>query len=154
MIDSTRKPKVLLVSFGGTISMERDPHTGRSIPSRSASDLLTQTSLAEHVEVRCVDASVALRIIRQPADLLGVARFLQHHMQDDIDGVVVTHGTDALEEVAYFIDEMFLPRLPIVFTGAMRPGWAVDYDGVRNLENAIRIASVAAAEYGVLVTLH
>lgn len=149
----TRKPRVLLVSFGGTISMERDPQTGRSLPRRSASELLAQTSVADHIEVCCIDAPASLRMMRHPADLLAAARFLQHHIRDDIEGVVVAHGTDALEEVAYFMDEIFLPRIPFVFTGAMRPAWALDYDGVRNLENAIRIASIATAEYGVLVTM-
>ena len=154
MTQSARKPHVLLVSFGGTISMEREPHTGRSIPSRSASALMEQTSLAASVEVQCVDAPASLRTIRRSTDLLAVAHFLQPHVRDELDGVVITHGTDALEEVVYFIDEVFSPRVPIVCTGSMRPGWAVDYDGMRNLENALRLASVMAAEYGVLVTMY
>lgn len=153
MTTLTRKPRLLLVSFGGTISMGRDPLTGRSIPNRSASELLAHTSFADRGEFHCVDAPASLSIMRRPADLLAAARFLQHHMQDDIEGVVIAHGTDALEEVAYFMDEIFLPRIPLVFTGAMRPAWALDYDGVRNLENAIRLTSAATAEYGVLVTM-
>jgi L-asparaginase len=153
MVESARKQKLLLVAAGGTISMEKDPHTGRSAPRLSAAELRRRALIEPHVEVRCLDAPMSLRTIRRPADLLAAARFLQQHLQEDIDGVVVTHGTDALEEVAYFFDEIFPPRVPIVFTGAMRPGWASDYDGVCNLENALRIASVATAEYGVLVTM-
>jgi L-asparaginase len=154
MVEPARKRKLLLVAAGGTISMEKDPPTGRSVPRRSAAELIRQTSLADSREVCCIDVPVSLRTIRQTADLLALAGFLQRRLQEDIDGVVVTHGTDTLEEVAYFFDEIFSPRVPIVFTGAMRPGWASDYDGIRNLENALRIASVGTAEYGVLVTLH
>jgi L-asparaginase len=154
MVEPARKRKLLLVATGGTISMEKDPHTGRSVPRRSAAELIRQTSLADSHEVHCIDAPESLQMVRQTADLLAVAGVLQLHLQEDVEGVVVTHGTDTLEEVAYFFDEIFSPRVPIVFTGAMRPGWAAEYDGIRNLENAMRIASVAAAEYGVLVTLH
>lgn len=154
MIEPLQKRKLLLVAIGGTISMEKDPHTGRSVPRLSAAELLGQTSLADLGGVRCLDAPLALRTIRQTADLLAVARFLQQHLREDVEGVVIIQGTDTLEEIAYFFDEVFSLRIPLVFTGAMRPSWAPDYDGVRNLENAIRIASIGAAEYGVLVTMH
>ena len=134
--------------------MTRDLETARSVPRLSAAELLGKTSCSKQFEVRCVDAPASLSVIQQPADLLAVARFLHSHIRNDIDGVVVTHGTDALEEVAYFVDEVLMAPVPIVFTGSMRPSWATDYDGVRNLENALRLASVAAAEHGVLVTMH
>jgi L-asparaginase len=69
-------------------------------------------------------------------------------------GIVVTHGTDALEEVAYFVDEVVGAPMSIVFTGAMRPSWADGYDGLRNLENGLRVAARVPAEYGTLVTMH
>jgi L-asparaginase len=134
--------------------MEKDPLTGRNAPSLSAAELIGRASVEPQVEIHCIDAPMSLRTVRRPADLLAAARFLRQCIQEDTDGVVVTHGTDTLEEVAYFFDEIFSPRVPIVFTGAMRPGWASEYDGSRNLENALRVASVAAAEYGVLVTMH
>jgi L-asparaginase len=97
---------------------------------------------------------MSIRTICQPSDLLALARFLQQEMRDDVDGMVVTHGTDTLEEVVYFIDEVFFPQRPIVFTGAMRPAWAADYDGARNLEDAIHVASQAPGAYGALVTMN
>jgi L-asparaginase len=83
-----------------------------------------------------------------------LAHCLEQEIQGDVDGVVVTHGTDTLEEAAYFIDEVFPPRIPIVVTGAMRPAWTSDYDGSRNLENALLIASAVSGAYGVLVTMN
>ncbi len=151
---SPRKPQILLFSVGGTVSMTRDARSGRSVPTLTATELLAKTVTERVAEVRCVDAPEAVRTVRQPADLPALARRLQQEIQDDVDGVVVTHGTDTLEEVAYFIDEVFFPRIPIVFTGAMRPAWAADYDGVLNLENAIRVASEASGVYGVLVVMN
>lgn len=149
-----RKPRLVLVSLGGTISMTREPQTGRSVPTLTAAELLARTTAAGCADVRCVDAPESIRIIRQPNDLLTVARYLQQEMRDDLDGLVVTQGTDTLEEVVYFIDEVIPPRIPIVFTGAMRPSWAVDYDGVRNLEDAIRVASQVSGAYDTLVTMN
>src|SRR5882672_10311361 len=148
------KPRILLFSVGGTISMTREARTGRSVPTLTAAKLLAKTTMDEFAEVRCVDAPEAVWTIRRPADLLALAHCLQQEIQGDVDGVVVTHGTDTLEEVAYFLDEVFPPRMSIVFTGAMRPAWATDYDGVRNLENAIRVASEVVAKYGVLVAMN
>src|SRR5260221_8218717 len=99
------KPKILLFSVGGTISMTRDLPTGRSVPTLTAAELLAQTTSARLADIRCVDAPESLRTMRRPADLLALAHCLQQEIQDDVDGVVITHGTDTLEEVAYFIDE-------------------------------------------------
>lgn len=145
-----RKPPVLLLATGGTISMLKDPQTGRSVTARSAADLLALTSLAPAVEVRPLDFPLQYR---QPADLLALARCIQQETRSDLGGVVVTHGTDTMEEVAFLVDEVIPPSVPIVFTGAMRPGWAVGFDGARNLENALRIVKAAPAGYGALVTM-
>ena len=82
-----------------------------------------------------------------------MARSIQQSAETS-DGVVVTHGTDTVEEVAYFVDETVRVTVPIVFTGAMRPSWASGYDGSRNLENALRVAATVSPDYGTLVTMH
>lgn len=154
MVERDKKPTILLIATGGTISMDRDAHTGRSVPAHTATDLLAQTPLAQGIEVRPID------LIEQPVPgrglehLLTLACCIQREIQSGLDGIVVTHGTDTLEEVAYFIDEVTSPTLPIVFTGAMRPGWATGYDGSRNLQNALHVAQGMPAEYGVLVTMN
>ena len=75
--------------------------------------------------------------------------------QADVDGVVVTHGTDTLEETAYFLNLVIHTDKPIVVVGSMRPGTALSADGALNLLNAVSVAaSKDAAGKGVLVTMN
>lgn len=76
-------------------------------------------------------------------------------MQDSTcDGIIVTHGTDTLEETAFLLDQTLPATKPLVFVGAMLPSDAVGYDGLRNFANAARVASSPdAAGRGVLVAM-
>lgn len=75
--------------------------------------------------------------------------------QADVDGIVITHGTDTLEETAYFLNLVVHTRKPIVVVGSMRPGTALSADGALNLLNAVTVAaSKDAAGKGVLVTMN
>lgn len=70
-------------------------------------------------------------------------------------GVVITHGTDTLEETAYFLDTMEVPHIPIVLTGAMRSSNELGSDGVYNYLSALRVASDdKASDKGVLVVMN
>ncbi|MCB2089734.1 MAG: asparaginase [Sphingomonadaceae bacterium] len=73
---------------------------------------------------------------------------------DACDGVIITHGTDTLEETAFLLDLTLPSNKPVVVVGAMRPADAVGYDGLRNFANAVGVASNAdAAGRGVLVVM-
>ena len=75
--------------------------------------------------------------------------------QGDVDGVVITHGTDTLEETAYFLNLVVRTEKPIVLVGSMRPGTAMSADGMLNLYNAVSVAaSKDARGKGVLVTMN
>jgi L-asparaginase len=75
--------------------------------------------------------------------------------QDDVDGIVVTHGTDTIEETSYFLDLTVKSKKPVVIVGAMRPSTAISADGPINLYNAVLIAgSKDAVGRGVLVCLN
>src|SRR6266403_3948274 len=75
--------------------------------------------------------------------------------QGDVDGIVITHGTDTIEETAYFLNLVVKSRKPVVIVGAMRPSTAISADGPINLYNAVILAgSKAAVGKGVLVSLN
>ena len=73
----------------------------------------------------------------------------------DVDGVVVTHGTDTLEEAAFFLDLVSKPKKPVVMTAAMRPSTALSADGPINLFQAVlATTSPQLQSHGLLVVMH
>ena len=69
-----------------------------------------------------------------------IARLVHHLARPDVSGVVITHGTDTLEETAYFVHAVLKPVKPVVFTSAMRPASALVPDGPQNLQDAVVVA--------------
>src|SRR5262245_50986230 len=124
MPSSHPMPVLLLVTTGGTISMVRDTEQGKSIPTLTGAALLARSAFASTLIVRVIDLAWETDMA---SHLLSLAQCLHKEAGGHADGIVITHGTDTLEEVAYGIDEMVSALVPIVFTGAMRPSWTVDY---------------------------
>ena len=82
-----------------------------------------------------------------------LARRVDHHLRrSDVRGIVITHGTDTLEETAYFLQRVLAPAKPAVFAAAMRPASSLRSDGPQNLLDAVRVASEPGA-CGVLAVL-
>ncbi|MDR7148590.1 L-asparaginase [Hydrogenophaga palleronii] len=79
-----------------------------------------------------------------------VERIAHHLARPDVVGVVVTHGTDTIEETAYLLQSVLKPRKPVVLTCAMRPATALAPDGPQNLNDAVLLARCAGAQ-GVVV---
>jgi L-asparaginase len=82
-----------------------------------------------------------------------LAQAVQAHLgRADVAGIVITHGTDTLEETAYFLHRVLAPARPVVLVGAMRPASALQADGPQNLLDALRVARTPQAR-GVLAVL-
>jgi L-asparaginase len=82
------------------------------------------------------------------------ARVVELLAREDVEGVVLTHGTDTLEETAYLMARSVAPGTPVVFTGAMRSGSDLGWDGPANLIDAVRVAAAPdAGAYGTLLVI-
>ena len=98
------------------------------------------------IDSKDITAAEQLRLAGRVRELL---------LKGDVDGIVVTHGTDTMEESAYLLDLLHFADKPVVFTGAMRPATALSADGPLNLLDAVRVAASAQArDRGVLVVLN
>lgn len=151
-------PQVVVFGLGGTISMAATAEGGGVVPDRSPQQLLAAAPgvAAAGVEVR------AEELVRQPgasvrlADVYGVAAAARARLAaGGVDGIVVTQGTDTIEESAYLLDLLHDHPAPVVVTGAMRNPTMPGADGPANLLAAIQVAAAGAArELGVLVVFN
>lgn len=152
-----RLPRVVIVATGGTIASEGSTPTqvvGYSRPSLGADALLAAVPSIRGVAD--VDAEQLFQVLSghlTVAHWLELARRVNDLVaRDDVDGIVITHGTDALEETAYWLTLTVRSGKPVVLTGAMRPASALSADGPMNLYNAVALAASAeAAGMGALV---
>jgi len=144
-------PKVHLLGTGGTIAGGRGGSLG-------AGDLASLVSdLASVAEVSVEDFSNIGSSRMTPELQFRLAQRVRSLFQErpELTGIVITHGTDSLEETAFLLDLVVPPGKPVVFAAAQRPPRESDTDGPRNLLNAIRIAArPGMSGLGVLVTLN
>lgn len=146
------RKKILVLHTGGTISMQADDSgavvTSQDNPMNHVSNQL------EGVEVHALDFFNLPSPHIKPKHMLALYQKIKEEA-DHYDGFVITHGTDTLEETAYFLDTMEVPHKPIVLTGAMRSSNELGSDGVYNYLSALRVASDdKAADKGVLVVMN
>ncbi|WP_214810855.1 asparaginase [Exiguobacterium sp. s127] len=146
--------KLLLVHTGGTIAMAQN-HSGHVLPNDINpldASLPRATDIAD-ITTRHFANLPSPHIT--PDIMLRLAHFIKEELQAGYDGVVITHGTDTLEETAYFLQLTIGAPIPIVLTGAMRSSNEVGSDGEFNLITALRVAvSDAARGKGVLVVFN
>jgi L-asparaginase len=145
-----------IVFTGGTISMRQDPSIGGAIPTLSGRDILAATRGIEEVADFEVEEWGAYPGPHMTIERMWSLRnrIAEHLARPEVDGVVVTHGTDTLEESAYLNARTIGGDKPIVFTGAMRTASELGWDGPSNLIDAVRVAaSEESRGYGVMVTI-
>ena len=153
--DSTRR--VIIFSLGGTIaSLPTEDTSGGVVPSIEASALVRSVPGLESL------ARVESRTLRQMssanislADLVEVADAIHGAFASGVDGVVVTQGTDNIEETSFAIDLLVRDERPVVITGAMRNPSLVGADGPANIRAAVAVAvSPRARGMGTLVVMN
>lgn len=155
-------PTVALVTTGGTIGAAgRDrldlAFYGELDTQRATDELLAAIpEIGGVARVRPVSAISAPSHALQPGDLVALGRLVAELAADPaVAGVVVTHGTNTLEETAFFLALVTRTDKPVVVTGSMRPASGLSSDSPLNLYGAVRLAaSPAAAGRGVLVLLN
>ena len=138
---------VLILTTGGTIASLPDPDTGAKRPAVSGEELVAGIpGLAEVADLRVEEVAAESSWNLTPAHMLWVARRASEALAEtDVDGVVVTHGTDTLEETAFLTDLTLQADRPVVVVGAMRSPDEPSADGPRNLINAVRVAAAPEA---------
>lgn len=144
--------KILVLHTGGTISMQADA-TGAVVTSPE-NPMNHVSNPLEGIEVHALDFLNLPSPHIKPKHMLALYHKIKEEA-DNYDGVVITHGTDTLEETAYFLDTMEIPHMPIALTGAMRSSNELGSDGVYNYLSALRVAcDDKSADKGVLVVMN
>lgn len=149
--------KVAVVFNGGTISMTVDPRIQAAVPTLSGEEIMSMvTGIERYAQIESYNFSNLPGPHVTPEKMLELSKYIQEILiREDIFGVVVTHGTDSLEETAYLLDLTINIEKPIVVTGSMRNSSELGYDGPANLSASICTAiSEHAKNKGVLVCLN
>ena len=148
---------VVLIATGGTIAMKVDPEYNAPRPVFGGDDLLAlrpDISSLAHLEVR--------NLFNLPSEHMGPEQWVrlqravsEELARDEVAGVIISHGTDTMEETAWFLDLTLNSSRPVVMVGAQRNASEADFDGPRNLFNAVRIClSPEAENKGVVICLN
>ncbi len=142
---SASNPHIVILTTGGTIAMQHDAQAGGAVPTLGAADFVAAlpTGLPELRTEEVVNLPSShftletLETIRERVAALAV--------EPGVGGIVVTHGTDTLEETAYLLHLTVPGEKPIVLTGAMRTVSDAGYEGYANLLAAVRVAAAPQA---------
>ncbi|MGE5797471.1 MAG: asparaginase, partial [Ignavibacteria bacterium] len=152
-----KKKNILVVFTGGTFSMMIDRETGGAVPRYSGSELLDKIPEAKKLaNIICYDFGKYPGPHMTPELMFELAKKIQDKInKNNFTGVIVTHGTDTLEETAYLLDLVVKTEIPIVVIGSMKNSSEPDWDGPRNLMDSINIClNDNFKNLGVLVCLN
>lgn len=155
--DPAKLPIVVLVATGGTIAMKIDPVKKAPVPAISGEDIVA--TVPEITKVARIEVQ---NVSNVPSDYMDPERWVALTAtvtaalaRQEVAGVIVSHGTDTLEETAWFLDLVIKGEKPIVLIGAQRNASESDFDGPRNLLNAARICvSHDARGKGAMIALN
>ena len=147
---------IVILFTGGTIAMRNDPTGAGAQPALTPAEILQATR-----GIRAITAVETEEWGQFPGPHMTVERMwalrnriVEHLARPEVTGVVITHGTDTLEESAYLVSRSTASEKPIVFTGAMRTVSDLGWDGPANLFEAVQVAaSPETRGFGVMVVI-
>lgn len=144
-VTAANLPRILVLATGGTIAGQADPRaTGAYKSGQITGEQLVQSvpGLDKLAKLSAEQiSSIGSQDMNDKVWFALAHRIQQAFDKDEADGVVVTHGTDTLEETAFFLDNVLRGDKPVVIVGSMRPATAVSADGPGNLYEAIQVAA-------------
>ena len=141
------KPKIALLATGGTIASRYDPKLGSTVASQRADDLLRMLpQVADFAETEVHDIATIPSYEMSVQFAFDLAKRIREVLgRPEVAGVVVTHGTDTMEETCYLADLLLDTDKPAIFTGAQRAHDDPQSDGPLNLLDALRVAAAPSA---------
>ena len=156
-VQPTDLPRVVVLATGGTIASRFDPESGALKAALTGDEIvqavpelgeLARMSVEQIANVNSWDMTPAIwRDLERRANALLA--------EPDVAGIVITHGTDTLEETAFFLDLTVRSEKPVILVGAQRSAMEADSDGPRNMLNAVRVAvSPEAVGMGTMVVMN
>lgn len=151
------KPRIAIIFTGGTISMSVDPRIGAAIPSLSSDEIMSLvTNIDKFAIIESIEFSHLPGPHINPEKMMELQRLVVKTLErEDITGVIITHGTDTLEETAYLLDLTLNCSKPVIVTAAMRNSSELGYDGPSNLAASVCTAiSTEAHNKGVLIVMN
>lgn len=131
--------KVLVIFTGGTIAMKVDEESGGAVPELGSSEIMTMVGeISKYTDIETLDFCNIPSPHMTPEIMFELSKIINENIRrEDITGIVITHGTDTLEETAYFLDLTTNSEKPIILTGAMRNNSELGYDGALNIASGI-----------------
>jgi L-asparaginase len=148
--------KIVILGTGGTIAgaaASAEDAVGYTAAQIGIGHLVAAVPALRELDIECEQIAQLDSKDMDAATWQALAARAAHHLaRADVAGLVVTHGTDTLEETAYFLHRVLAPFKPLVLTAAMRPATSVAADGPQNLFDAVNTARDAQAR-GVLVAV-
>ncbi|MFI9505374.1 type II asparaginase [Nocardia sp. NPDC052566] len=152
-------PRITILATGGTIAGKATAGSGVGYTAGQASvqDLIAAVPGLEKIATLQAEsiANIGSQDMSEEIWLTLARRINQLFADNATDGVVITHGTDTIEETAFFLDNVVATDKPVVLVGAMRPANALSADGPANLRAAVTVAAAPAARgRGALVVLN
>lgn len=155
-VQAQKLPHVVILATGGTIAGSAETNVQSGYTSGQVGVDILINAVPQLKEIANVTgeqiSNVGSQNMSDEIWLKLAKRINELLAQDDVDGIVVTHGTDTMEETAYFLNLVVKSKKPVVLTCSMRPSTALSADGPLNIYNAVAVAGNKDSwDRGVLV---